>query len=205
MSFGKDDFIGMVGPFLFVLRKNPVGTLYKLTIDYIQSSSHLKRLGMEHWNKGYPTARKSFSNDHIPISDDRFNLDQKTGILTFNHVQSISFPKLAEVLKAEESQAGGRSTADEAMTTPSDKGLDKTSAVQIEPGGIELNAKKMGLEVGKDGKGVEIKYDAAMIAEFQRGNFTGVEAFILRITPIQSALPILGFESPVDDKKLAYQ
>ena len=75
----------------------------------------------------------------------------------------------------------------------------------VPTGGIDLNARKMGLDVTKDGKGVEIKYDAAMVAEFRRGNFTGVEAFILRITPIQSVLPILGFENPVDDKKLAYQ
>jgi hypothetical protein len=59
-------------------------------------------------------------------------------------------------------------------------------------GGIDLNAKNMGLDVARDGEGVEIKLDPAMVAEFQKGNFTGVEGIILRITPIQSVLPILG-------------
>ena len=75
---------------------------------------------------------------------------------------------------------------------------------QLTPGGIELNSKKMGMDVAKDGRGIEIKYDAAMVAEFERGNFTGVVPEIMSIRAIPSALPILGFEmEPVDDKKLA--
>ena len=42
-------------------------------------------------------------------------------------------------------------------------------------GGIELNARKMGLEVGRDGGGVKMTVDSAMVAEFQKGNFTGAE------------------------------
>ena len=61
-------------------------------------------------------------------------------------------------------------------------------------GGIDLNAKRMGLDIAQDGKGVEVKFDAAMTAEFQRGDFTGVKAIIVRITPIESPLPILGLE-----------
>jgi len=67
------------------------------------------------------------------------------------------------------------------------------------PGGIDLNAKNMGLDVTKDGKGIEMKFDPAMVAEFQSGNFAGVEGIILRIVPIASPLPILGLEtSPVE-------
>ena len=56
---------------------------------------------------------------------------------------------------------------------------------------------------GSGQAGVEIKYDAAMVAEFQRGNFSGVVPEIMGIRAIPSALPILGFEvGPVDDKKL---
>ena len=50
-------------------------------------------------------------------------------------------------------------------------------------GGIDLNGKKMGLDVVRDDKGVEMKIDPAMIAEFQKGDFTGVEGVILKITP----------------------
>ncbi|MEI8012987.1 MAG: hypothetical protein WCI27_11020, partial [Candidatus Omnitrophota bacterium] len=65
------------------------------------------------------------------------------------------------------------------------------------PGGIDLNARNMGLDVDKDGKGVDMKFDPAMIAEFQQGNFTGVEGIILRIVPLQSPLPILGLDANV--------
>ncbi len=67
------------------------------------------------------------------------------------------------------------------------------------PGGIDFNAKNMGLDVTKDGKGIEMKFDPAMVAEFQNGNFAGVEGVILRIVPIQSPLPMLGLEAvPVE-------
>ncbi|MBF0479306.1 MAG: hypothetical protein HQL26_07460 [Candidatus Omnitrophica bacterium] len=59
-------------------------------------------------------------------------------------------------------------------------------------GGIDLNAKNMGLDISKEGKGVQMTVDPAMVAEFQKGNFTGVEGIILRIIPIQSPLPIMG-------------
>ena len=72
---------------------------------------------------------------------------------------------------------------------------------QIAPGGIELNAKKMGIDVAKDGKGVEIKYDAAMIAEFERRNFSGVVPVIMSIRAISSALPILGLLPRKEDEK----
>ena len=59
----------------------------------------------------------------------------------------------------------------------------------------------MGLDVAKDGKGVEIKYDAAMVAEFQRGDFTGVVPVIMGIRAIPSALPILGLLPRKEDEQ----
>lgn len=76
-------------------------------------------------------------------------------------------------------------------------------ADQAMPGGIDLNSKNMGLDVAKDGQGIEMKFDPAMVAEFQKGNFTGVQGIILRIVPIESPLPIFGFEMPVMGGKLA--
>jgi len=69
-------------------------------------------------------------------------------------------------------------------------------------GGIDLNGRKMGLNVAKDGQGIQMKVDSAMIAEFQKGNFTGVQGIILRIVPIQSPLPLLGLDSRVAADKL---
>ncbi len=68
-------------------------------------------------------------------------------------------------------------------------------------GGIDLNARNMGLEVARDGKGVDMKFDPAMVAEFQKGDFTGVEGIILRIVPLQSPFQALGMEaSPAGDE-----
>ena len=36
----------------------------------------------------------------------------------------------------------------------------------------------------------------AMVADFQNGNFAGIEGTILRIIPIQSPLPFLGINTP---------
>jgi RHH-type proline utilization regulon transcriptional repressor/proline dehydrogenase/delta 1-pyrroline-5-carboxylate dehydrogenase len=66
------------------------------------------------------------------------------------------------------------------------------------PGGIDLNAKNMKMDVTKDGQGIDMKFDPAMIAEFQRGDFSGIVPVIIRITPISNVLPILGLQaSPV--------
>ncbi|MBF0521685.1 MAG: UDP-glucose 4-epimerase GalE [Candidatus Omnitrophica bacterium] len=78
-----------------------------------------------------------------------------------------------------------RNELDEAMTTKA-------------PGGIDLNAKNLKMDVSKDGKGVEFKFDPAMVAEFQKGNFTGVVPVIIRITPIESPFPLLGLEVPTE-------
>ncbi|NTV30289.1 MAG: hypothetical protein HGA80_09435 [Candidatus Omnitrophica bacterium] len=78
----------------------------------------------------------------------------------------------------------------------------KDSAMKA-PGGIDLNAKKMGLDVTRDGKGVDIKFDPAQVAEFQKGNFTGVQGIILRIVPVASPLQLLGLETEPSPDQLA--
>jgi hypothetical protein len=65
-----------------------------------------------------------------------------------------------------------------------------------EVGGIDLNARHMNLDIAKDGKGVEIKFDPAVIAQFRQGNFSGIVPVIIRITPVVNLLPLLGI-SPV--------
>ena len=64
----------------------------------------------------------------------------------------------------------------------------KDDGAQLPPGGIDLNARHMGLDVARDGKGVEMELDPAMIADFQRGDFSGVVPFIIRIIPVQDPL-----------------
>lgn len=66
-------------------------------------------------------------------------------------------------------------------STPSD------AAMQADiKGGIDLNAAGMDLAIDKDGLGVAMSFDPAMVADFRKGNFTGVEGIILRIVPLAS-------------------
>jgi len=67
-------------------------------------------------------------------------------------------------------------------------GVDKSP---FNPGGIDLNARNMGLDVTQEGNNIEMKFNPAMVAEFRKGNFTGVEGIILKITSIDSPLSIL--------------
>ena len=45
---------------------------------------------------------------------------------------------------------------------------------------------------GPSCKPVEMKFAPGMIEQFRRGDFTGIVPVIINITPITSALPILG-------------
>jgi hypothetical protein len=51
-------------------------------------------------------------------------------------------------------------------------------------GGIDLDARNMSLDISKDGNGTALQIDPAMLAEFQKDSFTGVEGIILEITPL---------------------
>ena len=83
-------------------------------------------------------------------------------------------------------------------------GEQKDFAAVVNPlGGIDLNAKNMGLDVAKDGKGIQMKLDPAMIAEFQRGDFSGVVPVIIQIVPIQNPLATLGLNTLQDEGVMA--
>ena len=106
----------------------------------------------------------------------------------YKNGQFIQWTDLStDVVRETIAHARSKAGADKAMNTP---------------GGVDFNAKNMGLNVDKEGKGIAMKFDPAMVAEFQKGNFTGVEGIILRIVPIQSPLPFLGLE-PSPDHQLA--
>lgn len=59
-------------------------------------------------------------------------------------------------------------------------------------GGIDINSNNMTLDVAREGAGVEMKLDPAMVARFEQGDFSGVVPVILKVTPISSPLPLLG-------------
>ncbi len=88
-------------------------------------------------------------------------------------------------------------------THPTNEVAEQQDNAALPPGGIDLNARNMGLEVARDGKGVDMKFDPAMVAEFQKGDFTGVEGIILRIVPLQSPFQVLGMEASPAHNELA--
>jgi len=63
------------------------------------------------------------------------------------------------------------------------------------PGGIDLNAKHMGLDIVKETEGVTARFNPDIVAEFRRGDFLGIVPVIIRITPISNLLPLLGIEA----------
>ena len=64
------------------------------------------------------------------------------------------------------------------------------------PGGIDLNTQGITWKVSKDGKGVEMNVDPAMIERIKREGIESLTPVIFRITPIQSIWPIIGLEPP---------
>ncbi|MBF0512040.1 MAG: hypothetical protein HQL13_06920 [Candidatus Omnitrophica bacterium] len=60
----------------------------------------------------------------------------------------------------------------------------------LPPGGIDLNAKKMSMEVDRKDQAMAIKFNPALVAQFKQGKFSGIIADILSVTPILNALTI---------------
>jgi hypothetical protein len=107
--------------------------------------------------------------------------------LSKNIVIEVVDPKLEEGI-FEIKFKGLKAQQNEAMAV-------NTPVLSKSPGGIDLNARNMGLDIAKEGRGIDMTFDPALIAEFQRGDFSGIEPVIVRIVPISSALPVLGLDT----------
>ena len=65
-------------------------------------------------------------------------------------------------------------------------------------GGIDLNTSNgMQWKISKDGKGVEMNIDPAMIARIRREGIDSLSPVILRMTPVASIWPLMGLQAPV--------
>ncbi len=93
--------------------------------------------------------------------------------------------ELRKLFNARKKAASG-STPAMISNKPDETMLRKT------PGGIDLDAKNMGLDIMKEGNGIKISFDPVLIAEFERGDFSGVIPIIINITPLSSPLTLLG-------------
>ncbi|MBF0486056.1 MAG: glucose-6-phosphate isomerase [Candidatus Omnitrophica bacterium] len=68
------------------------------------------------------------------------------------------------------------------------------------PGGIDLNAEKLNMNVKKGGQGVQMNLDPAMIEKFKNSDFTGLKPVIINVVPVTSILPLLGLEVSQEQK-----
>ena len=60
----------------------------------------------------------------------------------------------------------------------------------------------MNWKVSKDGNGVEMNVDPALIARIQREGINWLSPVILRMTPVASVWPLVGLQAPVQAQVL---
>ncbi|MFH0753685.1 MAG: hypothetical protein V2A70_03890 [Candidatus Omnitrophota bacterium] len=71
-----------------------------------------------------------------------------------------------------------------------DPAMKSNEQEKMTPGGIDFNAARLGLDIVRDGRRMEMKIDPALMADFQRGDFSGVVPVILQMVPIHNPLPV---------------
>jgi hypothetical protein len=65
------------------------------------------------------------------------------------------------------------------------------------PGGIDLNTSNgMSWKVSKDGEGVEMDVDPAMVARIEREGINWLSPVIFKMTPVDNIWPIIGLQEP---------
>ena len=62
-------------------------------------------------------------------------------------------------------------------------------------GGIDLNTSK--IQMSRQGSGMQVQFDPAMVAEFEQGHFDGIKPVITGIKRIGNIYPFLGLKEPV--------
>jgi hypothetical protein len=78
-------------------------------------------------------------------------------------------------------------------------GRDHNKAMKAKPaveGGIDLDTTGMATTIRKEGDGVEMKFDAAMVAQIRKDGIQSLTPVIYKITPIADIGPILGMQVP---------
>ncbi len=82
-----------------------------------------------------------------------------------------------------------------------DPAMTNSSPVASTRGGIDLDRSKMQMNVRKDGQGVEVKFDSAMIERIKREGFDGLEFTIQSIMPVSNLPMLLGLRK--EEERLA--
>ena len=100
---------------------------------------------------------------------------------------------------AEQRVMGARIRLEEVQSREARHGKgDKAVIAQVNiPGGIDLNTSNgMQWKVSRDGNGVEMNIDLAMIARIRREGIDSLSPVILRMTPVASIWPLMGLQAP---------
>jgi hypothetical protein len=71
------------------------------------------------------------------------------------------------------------------------------------PGGIDLNSRNMQMGIQKEGNGVDMQFDPAMIERIKTEGFDGLEFRIKSIAPAPNLPLLLGLESSKEEKRSA--
>jgi hypothetical protein len=80
---------------------------------------------------------------------------------------------------------------------------DKAALATIINGGIDLNTSSgMQWKVSKDGNGVEMDVDPAMIERMKRDGVNWLSPVIFKMTPVTSIWPLVGLKAPVTEGSL---
>ena len=101
---------------------------------------------------------------------------------------------LAEWLKTQYPQV---SSGNPAMSPAKDNDAAMThTKAASRKGGIDLNAQNLNWHIRKDGKGVEMAIDPAMLERIRREGIEGLTPVILNISPVVSIWPLVGLAPP---------
>jgi hypothetical protein len=103
---------------------------------------------------------------------------ERRGYFTFN---GWPYRTLGDMVKATSTTSGGDAAS---------LSQDRTK------GGIDLNTENMTWDISKDGNGVEMTVDPALIERIRHIGIESLTPVIFRITPVVSVWPLLGLQDP---------
>ncbi len=109
--------------------------------------------------------------------------------------ETVAGDFVREVLKKEGDSKAMTAKADGAMTDQQPPAAKTDGAMTAAPGGIDLNRAKMQMNVRKEGAGVKMQFDPAMIERIKREGFDGLEFKIQSIVPVTDLPLLLGLTS----------
>jgi hypothetical protein len=115
-------------------------------------------------------------------------ISSKNGVVELEKVFSLLTQEATQLFRTERM----------AFNTAWEKAIVVLREEFINPGGIDLNTSNgMLWKVSKDGRGVEMNIDPAMIERIRHEGIDNLSPVILKMTPLTSIWPLIGLHAPV--------